>query len=91
MVNVTRVMIGNRALAIAAPAAAATVFLLTLRDAGGLMVGYFGITMATAFLILSLMLENSVWLMWVFPWFIPVEVTVATLVAIYGLTFAAAW
>jgi hypothetical protein len=79
-----RLMLGGAALTAAA-------FLFNLRDVIGLLVGHFHITMATAFVIISLILENSVWLMWVFPYIIPVEVTVQVLVAVFGVTFAAAW
>jgi hypothetical protein len=79
-----RLMLGGAALTAAA-------FLFNMRDAIALLVGHFHVTMATAFVILSLILEGSAWLMWVFPYIIPVEVTIQILVAVFGLSFAAAW
>jgi hypothetical protein len=79
-----RLMLGGAALTAAA-------FLFNLRDVIALLVGHFHVSMATAFVIISLILENSVWLMWVFPYIIPVEVTIQVLVAVFGITFAAAW
>lgn len=88
---INRMTLTNNRLMLGGAALAAAVFLFNLRDAIALVVGHFHITMATAFVIISLILEGSAWLMWVFPYMIPVEVTVQILVAIYGITFAAAW
>ncbi|HEY1421359.1 MAG TPA: hypothetical protein VGG90_11720 [Candidatus Dormibacteraeota bacterium] len=81
----------HRSLMLGAAALATSGFLFTLKDSVALLVGHFGVTMATAFVICSLILENSVWLSWVFPYIIPVEITVQVLVAVFGLGFAAAW
>jgi hypothetical protein len=88
---INRMTLTNNRLMLGGAALAAAAFLFNLRDAIALVVGHFHITMATAFVIVSLILEGSAWLMWVFPYMIPVEVTVQILVAIYGITFAAAW
>ncbi len=79
-----RLMLGGAALTAAA-------FLFNLRDAIALLVGHFHVTMATAFVIISLIVDGSAWLMWVFPYIIPVEVTVQVLIAVFGVAFAAAW
>jgi hypothetical protein len=55
------------------------------------LVGYFHISYATAFVIISLIIEGSPWLFWVFPWIIPVEVTVEVLIAVFGVAVAAGW
>jgi hypothetical protein len=79
-----RLMLGGAALTAAA-------FLFNLRDVTALLVGHFHVTMATAFVIISLIVDGSAWLMWVFPYIIPVEVTVQVLIAVFGVAFAAAW
>jgi hypothetical protein len=80
-----------RGLMFAGPAVATVAFLFNLRDALALVVAHFHVTMATAFVIISLVLENSVWLMWVFPWIIPATATIEFLVALFSVSFAAAW
>jgi hypothetical protein len=55
------------------------------------LVGYFHLTYATAFLIITLVLEGSPWLFWVFPWIIPEVATLDVLIAILGVSAAAGW
>jgi hypothetical protein len=70
---------------------AAIPLLLTLRDSAFLVIGHFHVTMQVAALVVTLVLEGSSWLMWVFPWIIPVEVTVQILVALFGIAYAIGW
>lgn len=65
--------------------------LLHLSNLVPYLVGYFHISYATAFVILSLIIEGSPWLFWVFPWIIPEVATLDVLIAILGVSAAAGW
>jgi hypothetical protein len=80
-----------RGMLVGGAALAALPLLLNLRDSVAYLVGYLHIGYATAFVIISLILEGSPWLMWVFPWAIPVEATVMYVVAIFGISVCAGW
>jgi hypothetical protein len=80
----SRALVGTAALA-------AVPFLFHLNDALGLVVNHFGLTYATAFVIVSLIVEGSWWVAIWFPYIIPVEVTVEILVAVLGIGYAVGW
>ncbi len=80
----SRAMVGAAALAVVP-------FLFHLNDVIGLVINHFGLTYATAFVIVSLIVEGSWWVAIWFPYIIPVEVTVQILVAIFGIGYAIGW
>ena len=80
----SRAMVGAAGLA-------AVPFIFHLNDAIGLVVNHFGLTYATAFVIVSLIVEGSWWVAIWFPYIIPVEITVEILVAVLGIGYAVGW
>jgi hypothetical protein len=80
-----RGMVAGGAALVAVPA------LIHLSNLVPYLVGYFHLTYGTAFLIITLLLEGSPWLYWVFPWIIPELATVDVLIAILGVSAAAGW
>lgn len=70
---------------------AALPLLLHVRDAAPWVIGYFHLGYGTAFMIVTLILEGSPWLMWVFPWAIPEVATIQFLVAVFGISVCVGW
>jgi hypothetical protein len=80
-----------RSFVLGGAALAAIPLLLNLRDSAFFVIGHFHVSMQTAALVVTLVLEGSAWLMWVFPWIVPVEITVQILVAMFGIAYAVGW
>jgi hypothetical protein len=74
-----------------ASAVAAVPFFFNLRDAIALVIAHFGLTYATAFVIVSLIVEGSWWVAIWFPYIIPAQITVEILVAWFGIGYAVGW
>jgi hypothetical protein len=93
MITLTRATTDDRlrGLLLGGAALATSEFVFHLRDVVAMIVNHFGVSMAVAFVICSLILENSVWLMWVFPYMIPFAATVEILAAAFGVAFVAGW
>jgi hypothetical protein len=93
MINLTSAMIDRhfRTLMFGGAVLGAVAFLVNLRDVVALIVGHFGVGLQTAFLIIALITDGSVWLMWVFPYMIPFTITIEGLVGIFGVAWVAGW
>ena len=80
-----------RGMVVGGAAVMAVPVLLHLSNLAPYLVGYFHLSWGTAFLIISLVMEGSPWLFWVFPWIIPEVATIDVLIAILGVSAAAGW
>jgi len=65
--------------------------LLALTSPSGALVAHFHIARAVAATIITLIVTGSWELVFLFPWIIPVEVTVQSLVAAFGAAYAIGW
>lgn len=65
--------------------------LLALTSPTGALVAHFGITRAVAATIVTLIVTGSWEIYFLFPWIIPVEVTVQALIAAFGAAYAIGW
>ena len=70
---------------------AALPILLNLRDSVPYLAGHFHLGISTAALIVTLIIEGSPWLYWVFPWAIPEIATVDFLIAVFGFSVCVGW
>lgn len=65
--------------------------LLNLRDSVPYLAYHFQIGISTAALLVTLIIEGSPWLYWVFPWAIPEIATVDFLIAVFGFSVCVGW
>jgi len=72
-------------------ALAALPLLLNLRESVPYLAGYLHISISTAALIVTLILEGSPWLFWVFPWAIPEIASVDYVIAVFGFSVCVGW
>lgn len=92
MVGLSEVAARYRRLAMLGAATVAAVpFLYNLNTVIGQVVEHFGLSYSTAFVVVSLVVEGSWWISVVFPYIIPVEVTVEILAAVLGIGYAVGW
>ncbi|MBX6357952.1 MAG: hypothetical protein IRZ05_19130 [Micromonosporaceae bacterium] len=83
--------VARRRPALIALAAAVVAPLAVLASPIGRLIDHFHVTYDVAALIVSLITAGSWELALLFPWVIPVEVTVEALIAIFGAAYAIGW